>query len=98
MLTKSFHRTGHRGTQELLRFGSEEFSYPQPYLYRVHPWIRGRQACIGDVHVTQFQTDIVICPKDVHAKGGLVHEVHGVSSWRNIVIGEDSASGELEVG
>src|ERR1017187_4492878 len=77
---------------------AEELSNSQPHLHGVNSWIGRGQACVRDVHVTQFKTDIVFRAKDVHAKRGMVSEVHGVGAGGDVVVGEERAAAEVEVG
>ena len=77
---------------------AEEFANPQAHLHRVDSRIRCRQACVRDVHVAQFEADVALRAEDVHSQRGLVHEVDGVGSGGNVVVGEQRAAGEFQVG
>lgn len=76
----------------------EKLSDAQPHLHGIDSGIRSRQSCIRDVHVSQFQADVSLRAEDVHAERRLVHEVYGVRSGGNVMVGEEHAAGEFEVG
>jgi hypothetical protein len=78
--------------------GTEKSSNAQPHLYRVDPRIRRGQACIGDVQIAQFQAPVVLRAEDVRAQGSGGSEVHGVGAERDVVVGEQRAAAEFEVG
>ncbi len=59
---------------------AEESSDPEPHLHGVYAGIWRSQACIGDVHVAQFETHVVVGAEDVYAERGLVGEVYSVGA------------------
>lgn len=77
---------------------ANELSDSQPDLHRVNPWIRRGQSRIRNVHESQFEADIMLLTKDVHAQCRLVRKVHGVCSSRDVVIGEQRSAAEFEIG
>jgi hypothetical protein len=70
----------------------------QPYLHRIDPGIWRSQTCVRDVHIAQFQTDVVSRAENVHAERGLVGEVNGIGAGGDAVIGEERTTAEFEVG
>ena len=64
---------------------AEELSDSQPHLHAVDSRIRRRQPCIRDVHVAQFEADIVLRAQNVHAQRRLIHKVDGICSGRNVM-------------
>ena len=77
---------------------AEESSDSQPRLHAVDPRIWSGQACVRDVQVAEFQTDVVFRAEDVYTEGGLGGEVHGVCAGGDIVVGEERAAAEFEIG
>ena len=77
---------------------AEELSYSQPHLHAVDPWIRRRQARIRNVQVAQFQAQVVFRAEEVRAEGGLRGEVHRVGAGGDIVVREERAAAEFEIG
>lgn len=75
----------------------KEAAEPEPYLHGIDSRIRGGQSCIRDVHITEFETQVVLRPEDVRPERRLVHEVHRVRSCRYTVIGEDDPAGEFKI-
>jgi hypothetical protein len=84
----------HRG--ELPLSWSKEVSDPDSDLNRVHPRVRRRQTSIRDMHVAQFQADVIARSQHMHSQCGLVHEVHRVRSRWNIVVGENHTAREFQ--
>ena len=50
------------------------------------------------MQVAQFQAHIVFRAENVRAEGGLRREVHGIGAGRNVVVGEERAAAEFEIG
>ena len=77
---------------------SEESSYPQPHLHCINPRIRRGQSRIRNVQVPQLQTPVVFRAEDVRPQCRRRSEVHGIGAKRNVVVGEQRAAAEFEVG
>lgn len=75
----------------------KKLTNPQTDLHGVDAGIQIGQSSIGNVHVTQFEAEVVCGTEHVHAECGLIGEVHGVGIGGNIVIGENSSTAEFEV-
>src|SRR3974377_851134 len=67
---------------------SEESSDTNSDLHCIDPWVRCRQPCVRDVHITQFDAYVVSLPKNVHAECGLVHEVNRICAGWDVMVGE----------
>src|ERR1035438_9813754 len=95
-------RISHRGMEDTRSFSgllsAGESAYSKPHLHGVDPRIRRRQSGVRDVHVAEFETYIVLRAEDVQAQRGLIHEIHSVRSCRNVMVGENRAPSEFEVG
>src|SRR4029077_10773425 len=50
-----------------------------------------------DVHVAQFEADIVFRAKDVYPECCVVHEVYGVCSGGDVVVREQHSAGEFQI-
>ena len=77
---------------------AEKLSDPQPYLHGVYSRIQVCQPCVRDVHVAQFEAHVVARAKDVYPEGGLIGEVHRVGAGGDVVIGEEGATAQFQVG
>ena len=72
---------------------SEEFPDPQSYLHGIDSRIRRRKPCVRNVHVAEFEADIVLRSENVHAQRRLIHKVDGICSGRNVVAGQQNPPG-----
>ena len=86
-----------REQTRLATAAAEELPYAQPHLHGIDSRIWRRQPSVRDMHVTQFQTYIVLRAENMHAERGLGDEIYGVSPSGYIVIGEERAAAEFEV-
>ena len=76
----------------------EESPNAQANLNCIDARIRCRQACIRNMHVAQFDADVMLRAENVHAQCRLIHEIHRIRSRRDIVTREQNATREFQVG
>jgi len=76
----------------------EEPSHTESNLDRINPRIRESQSRVRDVQVAQFHAPVIFRAEDVCAQRGGGREVHGVGVGGDVVVSEEGASAEFEVG
>jgi hypothetical protein len=76
---------------------SEEFPDPEPYLHGVDSRIRRRKPCVREVHVAQFEADIVLRAENVHTQRRLVHEVDCICPDGNVVACQQKSPSQFEI-
>jgi len=76
----------------------EEPSDAEADLDCVDSWIWRGQACVRDMQVAEFDAPVIFWAENVGAERGGGGEVYGVGVGGDVVVGEESASAELEIG
>src|SRR5208282_4267038 len=71
---------------------------PQPQLQRIYPGIQVGKRGIRNVHEAKFSAQIVLAAQKMQAQCAARCEVYPRSAGRHIVIREERAPTELEVG
>src|SRR5437016_6977777 len=110
---RKFSRPGERGLSETQTFiffsylGMPSPTLPFPgyeppqsdaHLNRVYSWIRRRQSCVRNMHVSHFHAPVIGLAQKMGSQRDPGGEVHVGSSGWHFVGGEKRPSGEFEVG
>ena len=77
---------------------AEEFADAQAELHCVEAWIYTAEACVGNVQIAEFEAPIIFRAQDVCAEGGRGREVYFAGEGGNVVVGEQHATSQFEIG